>query len=188
MKSSGLKELIDEIFTMAKLDADEMPHKEEVLDFAEITRESLIEFLPELKKYGVELQISIPEQKCSILADRLSIMRIIGNINKNAMHYGKEGKVLGIELTETTHEYQLLIWDLGPGISQADLANVFERMYRSDQARNSVGGGSGLGLAIAKALVEKNRGRIWVESVPWKKTTFGFSLPKHTARTVLRNS
>lgn len=188
VKSNRLKEMIDELFTMAKLDADELPHKEEVLDFAEMARKSLIDFLPELKKYEVKLQVDLPEQPHPILADRLSLMRIIGNIMKNAVNYGKEGGVIGVELRETARDYELLIWDRGSGISQADLANVFERNFRSDQARKSVNGGSGLGLAIAKALVEKNGGRIWVESVPWEKTTFGFSIRKHTRQTVLRNS
>ncbi|MEI4832585.1 HAMP domain-containing sensor histidine kinase [Bacillus sp. FJAT-53711] len=179
-KSNGLKQLVDQIFNMAKLDADEFPLKEEQLDFSEITRESLIEFLPELSKQGIKLQVNIPEDPCPITADSLSLMRVIGNLMKNAIYYGKPGKVVGIELSETTNEYQLLIWDKGPGISKHDLENVFERMYRSDQSRNLAHGGSGLGLAIAKALVEKNDGQIWVESIPWEKTTFGFSIPKQT--------
>ncbi|MED0669985.1 HAMP domain-containing sensor histidine kinase [Aneurinibacillus aneurinilyticus] len=178
-KANSLKQLIDEIFHMAKLDADEVPLKEESLDFAEIARESLIEFLPVLKKYDIELKVRIPEENCLIMADRLSLLRIIRNIINNAVQYGQEGKILGIELTETAREYQLLVWDRGPGISKVNLSRVFERMYRSDQSRNPLNGGSGLGLAIAKALVEKNRGRIWVESIPWEKTTFGFSIPKH---------
>ncbi|WJE53066.1 HAMP domain-containing sensor histidine kinase [Bacillus cereus] len=179
-KSNGLKHLVDEIFNMAKLDADEFPLKKEQLDFSEITRESLIEFLPELSQHGIELQVNIPEEPCPITADSLSLMRIINNLIKNAIYYGKPGKVLGIELLETTTEYQLLIWDKGPGISTDDLENVFERMYRSDQSRNPSHGGSGLGLAISKALVEKNGGQIWVESIPWERTTFGFSIPKQT--------
>ncbi len=127
---------------------------------------------------GMELHVRIPDEHCPILADRLSVMRIIGNIVKNAICYGKDGNVLGIELAETAHEYQLLVWDRGPGIPQADLANVFERMYRSDPSRNPAGGGSGLGLAIARALVEKNGGRIGVESTPWDKTTFGIAFKK----------
>ncbi|MBA4495076.1 HAMP domain-containing histidine kinase [Paenactinomyces guangxiensis] len=108
--------MTDEIFTLAKLDADEFPRKPESLDLAEMARESLIEFLPELKKYDIKLKLNIPEEKnCLVMADRLSIIRIIGNIIKNTVHYGKEGKVLGIELIETAHEYQLLIWDQGPG-------------------------------------------------------------------------
>lgn len=179
-KSSSLKQLVDQIFNMAKLDADEFHMQKESLDFAEITRESLIEFLPELSKHNIELQVYIPETPCPITADHLSLVRIIGNLTKNAIHYGKVGKVVGIELLETTSEYQLLIWDKGPGISNNDLENVFERMYRSDQSRNAPHGGSGLGLAIAKALVEKNGGKIWAESIPWERTTFSFSIPKQT--------
>ncbi|ENQ3081179.1 HAMP domain-containing histidine kinase [Bacillus cereus] len=179
-KSSSLKQLVDQIFNMAKLDADEFHMQKESLDFAEITRESLIEFLPELSKHNIELQVYIPETPCPITADHLSLVRIIGNLTKNAIHYGKVGKVVGIELLETTSEYQLLIWDKGPGISNNDLENVFERMYRSDQSRNASHGGSGLGLAIAKALVEKNGGKIWAESIPWERTTFSFSMPKQT--------
>ena len=179
-KSNSLKQLVDQIFNMAKLDADEFPLQKESLDFAEITRESLIEFLPELSKHNIELRVHIPETPCPITADHLSLVRIIGNLMKNAIYYGKAGKIVGIELLETTSEYQLLISDKGPGISNNDLENVFERMYRSDQSRNASHGRSGLGLAIAKALVEKNDGDIWVESIPWERTTFGFSIPKQT--------
>ncbi|WP_242225369.1 cell wall metabolism sensor histidine kinase WalK [Bacillus cereus group sp. BfR-BA-01380] len=177
-KSNSLKQLVDQIFNMAKLDADEFPIKKESLDFAEITRESLIEFLPELSKHNIELQVHIPETPCPITADHLSLVRIIDNLMKNAIYYGKAGKIVGIELLETTSEYKLLILDKGPGISNNDLENVFERMYRSEQSRNASHGGSGLGLAITKALVEKNGGDIWVESIPWERTTFSFSIPK----------
>lgn len=186
-KSNGLKKLIDEIFNMAKIDADEIPLKIEPLDFAEMVRESLIEFLPELKTYHIELKACIPEEKCLIMADRLSLLRIINNMIKNAVQYGKNGKVLGIELTEKEEEYQLCIWDRGTGISKDDLPHVFERMYRTDRARNSSDGGSGLGLAIAKALVEKHAGKVWVESEPELKTTFGFSIPKQKEKNDFKN-
>ncbi|WP_142328884.1 sensor histidine kinase [Bacillus wiedmannii] len=179
MKSNNLKHLVNEIFNMAKLDANEFPLKEEELDFSEVTREVLIEFLPELSKHNLELQVLIPESTCPIIADHLSLMRIMSNLIKNAIYYGKDGKTLGIELLETDTDYELLIWDKGPGIPKHDLQKVFERMYRSEQSRNSSSGGSGLGLSISKALVERNGGHIWVESTPWKRTTFGFSIPKY---------
>ncbi len=163
-KSSNLKQLINEIFNMAKLDADEVLINPESLELTEITREVLIEYLPEIKKNNLELKLSLPKTKCFITADYLSIIRIIDNLIKNAIIYGKEGKVLGIELMESNQEFQLLVWDKGQGIAEHDLDHVFERMYRGDQSRNSINGGSGLGLAIAKSLVEKNQGRIWVES------------------------
>ncbi|MCZ8531915.1 sensor histidine kinase [Psychrobacillus psychrodurans] len=177
-KADSLKQLIDEIFDMAKLDADEISLKVESLNLAEIARELLIEFLPKVKNDHTELHISIPEKKCFVIADRLSLMRIIRNIIQNALEHGKDGKTLGIELIEKANEYQLLIWDQGPGIPKENLEFVFERMYRGDLSRTLISAGSGLGLSIAKALVEKNQGEIWVESIPWQKTTFGFSIPR----------
>ncbi|GAB2571889.1 sensor histidine kinase [Gracilibacillus alcaliphilus] len=187
-KANSLKQLLDDLFDMAKLDADEFTLKEERLDFAEVARESVISFLPELKKEGIELKVHIPEDTCYIMADHQSLIRIIGNVIKNALHYGKDGGILGVELIETDNNYQMLIWDRGPGISDEDMENIFERMYRGEDSRNRSYGGSGLGLSIAKELVERNHGQIWVESMPWKKTTFGFLIPKHTGKSQLRNN
>ncbi|WP_409343200.1 sensor histidine kinase [Paenibacillus sp. MBLB4367] len=179
-KAGALKELIEEIFHLAKLDADEAPMKPEAVDFAEIARESVIAFLPELQMAGMELQVSIPEGSCMVLADRLSMLRIVNNLMKNAVQYGAEGKAAGIELTEYNAEYELCVWDKGAGIAAEDLPRIFERMYRTDRSRSSGHGGSGLGLAIAKALVEKNGGVLLAESEPGRKTAFRFSIPKRS--------
>jgi signal transduction histidine kinase len=173
-KSYSLKQLLDELFELAKIDADEM-----ILQI-----ESLIEFLPRLENEGIDLKASIPEEKCPIMADRISLMRIISNLIINAVHYGKEGRVLGFELTEIDNDYHLQIWDQGPGISNDDIEKVFERMYRGDQSRKNLRGSSGLGLSIAKALVEKNQGKIWMESIPWKITKVSFSIPKYNHKVI----
>lgn len=177
-KATALKHLIDEIFHLAKLDADEVPLQPETLDLAEMARESVIEFLPVLKHANMKLTASIPEEKCLVTADRLSLQRIMNNMMKNAVQHGQQGQALGVELTEHAASYHLTIWDKGQGIPEDELAKVFERMYRTERSRNPLYGGSGLGLAIAKALVEKNGGKIWAESEPGQRTSFTFSIPK----------
>ena len=74
----------------------------------------MIEFLPEISKHNIKLQVLMPESTCPIIADHLSLMRIIGNLMKNAIYYGKDGKIIGVELLETDAAYELLIWDKGP--------------------------------------------------------------------------
>ncbi|SFE44795.1 Signal transduction histidine kinase [Paenibacillus catalpae] len=184
-KSARLKELIDDLFTMAKLDADELPMKEEILDFAEMARETLIEFLPKIEKEEIKLQIELPEVGCFIKADQIAVTRMIQNMIKNAIQYGGEGKVIGVDLLENNGVYELTIWDRGPGISAAELSRIFERSYRADKARGSSGGGSGLGLSIVKALAEKNHGSVHANSKPWDKTEFTIAFQKSIG---LRNS
>jgi signal transduction histidine kinase len=177
-KSASLKELIEDIFHMAKLDADELPIRLELVDLAELTREALIECLPQLTSQQLQPVVQIPEHACRVLADRSSLIRVMSNLLKNALQYGRDGGVVGVELVEHPNEYRVVIWDRGAGIAQEDLPHLFDRMYRADRSRSLHAGGSGLGLAIAKALVEKHSGDIWAESIPQERTAFGFSIPK----------
>ena len=90
MKSNNLKHLVDEIFNMAKLDANEFPLKEENSIFLRLL-EVLIEFY--LKSQNIILNYKFLCQSLLVLSlHHLSLMRIIGNLMKNAIYYGKDGK------------------------------------------------------------------------------------------------
>jgi signal transduction histidine kinase len=70
-----------------------------------------------------------------------------------------------------------MVEDNGAGIAPDELEHMFERFYRTLEARNSGVEGTGLGLSISKSIVEKHGGRIWVESEWGKGSTFYFALP-----------
>lgn len=177
-KSNALKLLINDLFTMAKLDADELALEKKQIDLAEIVREALIEQLPAAKENGLEVEVRIPQDPCLIRADSFSLMRILGNIMKNAVQYGKEGGVLGVELAPKNTAYEVIIWDRGQGMTSEELEHIFERSWRADRARSLNSGGSGLGLAIAKALTEKNGGTISASSTPGGRTAFVVAFPR----------
>ncbi len=69
------------------------------------------------------------------------------------------------------------ISDQGPGISEEDLARIFERFYRADKARTRTKSGAGLGLSIARFIVEQHKGRMWVDTALGQGSTFHIALP-----------
>ena len=72
---------------------------------------------------------------------------------------------------------ELYLADTGQGIEPELLPRIFERFYRVGKSRSTRRGGAGLGLSICKELVETPGGRIRVESLPGKGTTFTVTLP-----------
>ena len=76
-----------------------------------------------------------------------------------------------------SNELIIKIEDTGIGIPAEHHSRVFERFYRVDKARSRQSGGSGLGLAIVRAIVQRNRGEIQVESTVGKGSTFTVSFP-----------
>lgn len=177
-KSNRLKLIVDEIFDIAKLDSDEMTLNEERFDLSEVIRETIIDFLPDINNNNFDLIVDIPDRQCFIEADKLSIVRVLTNLIKNALSHGRDGKSIEISLKDCDTEYEANIIDKGQGIPNSEISNVFERMYKGMKSRTGSNSGSGLGLSIAKALIEKSGGEIWVKSSPWKKTIFGFTFPK----------
>jgi two-component system, NtrC family, sensor histidine kinase KinB len=72
---------------------------------------------------------------------------------------------------------QVAVRDRGPGIERADLPKLFQKFSRVVGAKQFGPPGAGLGLYIAKAMVEAQGGRIWVQSRPGRGSTFIYTLP-----------
>ncbi|MDR0791718.1 MAG: cell wall metabolism sensor histidine kinase WalK [Chitinophagaceae bacterium] len=121
-------------------------------------------------KKGCELPISV-------FADKEKVRQVITNLIVNAIKYGKEGGYVVASVYKTDGEHVLAeISDNGIGIAEEHLPRVFERFYRTDQARSRDLGGTGLGLAICKHIIEAHGQTIHVRSKPNIGTTIGFTL------------
>lgn len=111
---------------------------------------------------GLDLQMVVPEGLPQIKVDAERMERVLINIIHNAIKYTRPGGLITVSAEQAEDEIILRVKDTGEGIDEKDLPRIFERFYKTDQARAS--GGTGLGLAIAKHIVEAHQGRIWVES------------------------
>jgi two-component system phosphate regulon sensor histidine kinase PhoR len=80
----------------------------------------------------------------------------------NAIKFSPEGGTIWLSAEPDDGDVRLTIKDEGPGLAPQDLNRIFERFYRSDQARGTPG--TGLGLAIARHIMQAHGGRIWAEN------------------------
>jgi PAS domain S-box-containing protein len=129
----------------------------------------------EADKKGITVLFEVSgEIPPSILADPAMIDRVIANLLDNAIAYTGAGGTISVRLSERDGTILVTIADTGRGIPEDKLPYIFDAFYRV--SRDSKG--SGLGLFIAKTIIEAHGGRIWVESIAGKGSTFSFTLPK----------
>jgi len=89
-----------------------------------------------------------------------SIIQLLDILLDNARKYGPRQGEITITGRKQNGQYLIQVQDQGPGIDEADLPHIFERLYRSDKARTSSTGGYGLGLALANEIAKANQGSI----------------------------
>lgn len=129
----------------------------------------------QVKNYSIKREFT--QRDLWVEADPDKFIQVIDNIMNNAIKYSPDGGVITCRLVET-HEHVLLsITDQGLGIPKKDVGRIFNRFFRVDKARSRAQGGTGLGLAISREVIEMHNGRIWVESVEGKGSTFYITLP-----------
>ena len=113
-----------------------------------------------------------------VFADKEKIRMVLLNLVENATKYNKQNGSIHASIYSTDGKHVLVeITDDGIGIEEEHLQRIFERFYRVEKARSRSVGGTGLGLSIARHLVERQGGRIWVQSTLGQGSTFLFTLP-----------
>ena len=175
--------LVNELQDISLADAGELRLNLRSVSVDELVEKATLLFSGEAKQKNVNFLVDIQAGMPQVHVDSDRIVQIVLNILNNALFYTQPGGNVTLSAVLQGDSAVFSIRDTGMGIAPEDLANVFERFYRSEQSRHRAGGGAGLGLAIAKGLVEAHGGKIWVESKVNEGSMFSFSVPvyKQTA-------
>ncbi len=159
--------LIQNLLKLSKLDAGTVEVRNDTVSVKTVIEDSLRPFLIQMELKEISLEKQVEEMK--FRGDRNWTSEALQNIIKNCLEHMQPGGTLDISTEETTLYTAIKIEDDGCGISESDLPHIFERFYHGkDASTESVG----IGLALAKAIVEKERGKIYVTSTVGKGTTF----------------
>jgi len=116
-------------------------------------------------------------QDSSILIIEDDLYQIIFNLVENGIKYNVAGGSLTVILDRHDDNTVISVKDTGVGIPPDSISHLFERFYRVDKARSRKSGGAGLGLSIVRNMVERNGGKIRVESTVGVGSTFTVEFP-----------
>ncbi len=174
-ESDNMKELIDQLLFLARGDNGRQKLTMQEIDLSEIMQEVWDEsvMIDTDHEYIFE-----GAEGCHIHGDHAMIKQSIRIFVQNASKYSAKGNTIKLSVKEASGKAMYIIQDEGIGMEQEEISHIFERFYRSDEARNSSTGGSGLGLSIAKWIIDAHLGNIEVLSRKDFGTRFMVSFDK----------
>lgn len=181
-ESAHMKSLVEELLELARTDEGAagtagIMHKDDV-DFSAQVDSAALEFDAIAFEQGATIHDDI-EEGLHITGDPEWTQRLVKILVDNAIKYATVGSEVSIRLWREGKKCHLAVNNHGDVISPDDLEHIFDRFYRSDEARTRQpgSGGFGLGLAIAKGIATAHKGTIEATSTQQDGTTFTVTLP-----------
>ncbi|MCY4616404.1 MAG: HAMP domain-containing sensor histidine kinase, partial [Chloroflexi bacterium] len=174
-----LRGLVTDLNSLAETDYGEMRLAMEPTSVPDLLTTEVGRWEPQSQARGLALSLDVAGDLPAVGLDRMRMGQALGNIVSNAINCCEGGGSIVIRAgLETDETLTIAVVDDGIGIDPADIPRVFERFYRTDQARSRGIGGTGLGLAIARAIVEAHGGAIDLASDgPGQGVTVTIRLP-----------
>ncbi|MBI4213389.1 MAG: PAS domain S-box protein [Chloroflexi bacterium] len=163
--------LIEDLLRYSRVGSRELFLSE--VDFNEIVDQVLAELGPTIEETGATVSRAVLPV---VVADPVEMARLFQNLLANAIkYYGEEAPRVRVDADRLAGAWAFSVRDNGIGIPP----DQFDRIFRVFQRLHSQAEypGTGIGLAICKRIVERHGGRIWVDSIPGKGSTFRFTLP-----------
>ncbi|MBU0732407.1 GAF domain-containing protein [Patescibacteria group bacterium] len=178
MASNNLEHIVHDLLSATELEGGKIQYNIEPYDILPEVEDVIKErqWMADEKK--LKLKLDKPKKKLApIMADKIKLHELIGNMVDNGIHYTPKGTVT---VGFNTEPGKITIWvkDTGIGLDEQQKEEVFKRFVRGKDALHINPNGTGLGLYIVKKVVESMNGEVAVESPgKGKGSTFSLTLP-----------
>lgn len=186
-----LENIIDDIFTVYKLELNNFPINKEITNIAELVENNMSALSPLMKDKNIKFN-SIVNATGIILCDPLRISQVLFNLVNNAVDHVPEndGEItirVDVDVQPSTNSSNgsdnnnqksviFTVEDNGIGIQSENIKGLFKKFYQIDTGLRRKYGGTGLGLAICKGIIESHGGKIWIDSSYRYGASFKFTL------------
>lgn len=173
-ESDHMKELIEQLLFLARGDSGRNTLRYSDFDLNEVIKEVWEESMMIDSEHPYIFE---PTDPAMLHGDIAMIKQSVRIFVQNAAKYSSKGDTIKMAVKKDANTISYIIQDEGIGMQASEVVHIFERFYRSDEARNENTGGSGLGLSIAKWIIDAHDGTINVLSRPEIGTRFTITFP-----------
>ncbi|MGG7162815.1 sensor histidine kinase [Clostridium ihumii] len=163
LKATELKILVDQLFEFTKISNYDSRLNIKNINVCELIEQVVVGFIPTFEENQMEYRVKAEDRKILVEADPILLARAFANIISNAIKYGKDGKVIEVNIENHDEKAKIDFINFGEKIDEKDINNIFDRMFRIEKKDNKIEG-NGLGLAICKTIIDKHNGSISVKS------------------------
>ncbi len=176
-ETGRLNRLVGDLAELWRAEARQLPLRLERVDVAAALEDAVDRVRSDARNRRMSLGLTVVPT-LQARADRDRLIQVVSNYLSNAVRYAPEASRVEVSAEVSGAEVVIAVTDEGPGLSEQQLAHVFERFYRTDRSRSRALGGSGIGLAISRAVAEAMDGRAWARSAgPGRGSTFLVAVP-----------
>jgi len=168
--------LVEGLLLLARSDAGVLRMDRKPLDPMTLIEDVLGRLGPMARAKSIALSLGSMEPM-ELQGDLVHLRRLLFNLVDNAIKYTPPGGTIRVSMEKRDEWAVLSVEDSGIGIAAEEQRKVFQRFYRSAEARSGGQGGSGLGLAIVKSIAEAHEGRVEIESAQGLGSIFRVFLP-----------
>ncbi len=155
-RAKVLQGFIQDFYEISRIQTEDYPMKLTSVPIQSLVKDVVVAYYHAFEQRGIQVEISLEEQPCRLIADQNQLERIFNNLIQNALKYARQHFFIKQFMTSDSCILQFI--NDAEDISEEELERIFERFYTVERSRNSQG--SGLGLTITRALVEKLKGSV----------------------------
>ena len=174
-ESTRLTNLINDFLDLQRIETCQQSYRFEVTALGPLLQKAVTLF--DIGDSKLCFHIESPTTLPLARVDPDRIHQVLTNLLSNAVKFSPQGGKITLGAQQKGTEIVVWVSDTGIGIAPEIHPKLFSKFFRADSTATRSIGGTGLGLALVKNLVTAHGGRIWVESVPDKGSTFFFTLP-----------
>ncbi len=167
--------LVERLLEVSRIQLNRLELRAEPVDLVFLAHEAAAEAQVTTSSHRIEVVAG--EDSLMGCWDRYRLQQVFSNLLSNAIKYSPQGGVIEITVASRDGQALVAVQDQGLGITPKALPHLFERSFRTEEARRSQAEGLGLGLFICYGIVTAHGGHIWAESQPGAGSTFHFTLP-----------